>query len=97
MFSSGLTATEYAPSSAWPSAHGPAPVSLTQPAVPAGWVIAPVGVSRFRRATASLKLDPPSPHSPLALTATDCAPLSAWPSAHGPAPVWLTQPAVPAG
>ena len=32
----------------------PRPVSLTQPAVPAGWVIAPVVVLRLKRATASL-------------------------------------------
>ncbi len=30
------------------------PVSLMQPAAPAGWVIAPVVVLRSRRATASL-------------------------------------------
>ena len=33
---------------------GPRPVSLTQPAAPAGWVIAPVVVLRFKRATALL-------------------------------------------
>ena len=45
------------PSSPWPSAQGPAPVSLMQPAVPAGWVIAPVVVLRLRRATASLSVE----------------------------------------
>ena len=75
---------------------GPRPVSLTQPAVPAGWVIAPVVVLRLRRATASLRrgdvdaLPVGADRHPGALS-------SPWPSAQGPAPVSLTQPAVPAG
>ena len=54
-FPSALTATEFGPLSAWPSAHRPAPVSLMQPARPAGWRIAPVLVLRLANYTAPIR------------------------------------------
>ena len=56
---SGLTATERVPSRATPSAHESAPVSFTQPAVPAGCVSRPVDGSRESTAPAAAISEPP--------------------------------------
>ncbi len=57
LFPSALTSPAIGLSSAWPSAQGPDPVSLMQPALPAGWLIAPVVGLRFRRTTALLTFE----------------------------------------
>ena len=57
LFPSALTATANGLMSAWPYAQSPDPVSLMQPAVPAGWLIAPVVGVRVRRATALLSIE----------------------------------------
>ncbi len=55
---SGATAVAAGPARAFPSAHCPElPVSLTQPAVPAGCAISPVVSSRSRIVTAALSAE----------------------------------------
>src|SRR5204862_8201154 len=52
LFPSRLTASPNVPARARPSAQGPDPSSLTQPAAPAGSLIAPVVLLRLKRTTA---------------------------------------------
>src|ERR671937_499982 len=83
--------------SACPAAQGPDPVWLMHPAIPAGCEIAPMVVFRFKRATELPAAEETYTLFPSAVGATQTAPTSPCPSPHGPAPVSLMQPAVPAG